>query len=92
METKREGAALPPLPVADPRVARRGKIKSVAMSVESDAAGARSVMIRVSVDNTGLPAVRPGATATARIHCGRRAIGYVWFRDLWEFVQTRVLF
>ena len=28
----------------------------------------------------------------AKIHCGRAAIGYVWFHDLWEFLQSRVFF
>ena len=50
------------------------------------------LLVRVNVDRSSLPSLRPGATATAKIHCGRRAIGYVWFRDLWEFVQSKVLF
>jgi len=76
----------------EPSATRLGKVKSMAMAVESDAAGVRSVLVRVKVDKASLPALRPGATATAKIHCGRRAIGYVWFRDLLEFVQSRVLF
>jgi hypothetical protein len=35
---------------------------------------------------------RPGATVVARIHCGRRALGYVWLHEVWEFIQSRVLF
>ena len=33
-----------------------------------------------------------GATATAKIHCGKRAIGYVWFHDLVDFVRAKILF
>ncbi|MEQ9407795.1 MAG: hypothetical protein RIK87_08705 [Fuerstiella sp.] len=29
----------------------------------------------------------PGASVTARINCGRRSIGFVWFRELIEFWQ-----
>jgi multidrug efflux pump subunit AcrA (membrane-fusion protein) len=36
--------------------------------------------------------IRPGATVKARVHCGRAAIGYVWFHDLVNFVYSRVLF
>jgi hypothetical protein len=76
----------------EPGVTRLGRIKRMAQAVESDEAGQRTVLVRVQVDKASLPPLRPGATATARIHCGRRAIGYVWFRDVLEFVQTHVLF
>ena len=46
----------------------------------------------VAVDREQMPTLRPGATATARIHCGRRPVGYVWFRGLLEWFQSRVLF
>lgn len=29
--------------------------------------------------------IRPGTTVTARIHCGRRALGFIVFRELLEF-------
>jgi len=31
--------------------------------------------------------LRPGTSVLARIHCGRRSIGFVWFREVWEFWQ-----
>ncbi len=36
--------------------------------------------------------LKVGADVKAKILCGRRAIGYVWFSDLFEFVQSRILF
>ncbi len=36
--------------------------------------------------------LRPGATVTAKVYCGRRSLGYVWFHDLLAFVQSRILF
>jgi hypothetical protein len=36
--------------------------------------------------------LKVGADVKAKINCGRRAIGYVWFSDLFEFVQSRILF
>ncbi len=33
-----------------------------------------------------------GADVKAKIHCGQRAVGYVIFHELFEFVQSRVLF
>jgi multidrug efflux pump subunit AcrA (membrane-fusion protein) len=36
--------------------------------------------------------LRPGATVKAKAYCGRRAVGYVLFRDLVNFVHQRILF
>jgi multidrug efflux pump subunit AcrA (membrane-fusion protein) len=36
---------------------------------------------------TELTGLRPGAGATAKVHCGRAAIGYVWFHDAVAWVQ-----
>lgn len=36
--------------------------------------------------------LRLGATVKAKAYCGRRAVGYVLFRDLVNFVHQRVLF
>ena len=35
-------------------------------------------------DLTGL---RPGATADAKVHCGRASLGYVWFHDAIAWLQ-----
>jgi multidrug efflux pump subunit AcrA (membrane-fusion protein) len=51
-----------------------------------------TVLVRVAIDKSQLPDLRPGASVTARIDCGTRPLGYVWFHDVWEFVQTQVLF
>jgi hypothetical protein len=36
--------------------------------------------------------LKVGADVKAKIHCGRAPVGYVLFHDLWEFLQSRVLF
>lgn len=33
-----------------------------------------------------------GAEVRAKVRCGNRSVGYVWFYELWEFVFERVLF
>jgi hypothetical protein len=48
------------------------KLKSEELSIEK------------CYDLTGL---RPGATATAKVHCGRASIGYVWFHDAITWIQ-----
>jgi multidrug efflux pump subunit AcrA (membrane-fusion protein) len=51
-----------------------------------------TVLVRVAIEKAQLPDLRPGASVTARIDCGARPLGYVWFHDVWEFVQTQILF
>ncbi|MGE3407543.1 MAG: efflux RND transporter periplasmic adaptor subunit [Pirellulales bacterium] len=51
-----------------------------------------TVLLRVAIDKSQVRDLRPGAEVTARVHCGRRALGYVWFHDVLGFIQSRILF
>ena len=50
------------------------------------------VEVTARIENSAGLAVRPGATVTAKIHCGRRQLGYVWFRHLIELVRSKIVF
>jgi hypothetical protein len=50
------------------------------------------VQLRVAIDKSDLKELRRGAGVIAKVDCGRRALGFVWFHDVWEFVESRVLF
>jgi multidrug efflux pump subunit AcrA (membrane-fusion protein) len=50
-----------------------------------------TVLVKVALDKLELTGaarreLRPGVSARAEIACGRAAIGYVWFHDLWDTV------
>jgi len=51
-----------------------------------------TVLVRVAIDKSELPDLRPGASVTAKVGCGRRPIGYVLFHDLIAFVQSKIMF
>ncbi len=51
-----------------------------------------SVPVRVQINDKDVADRRVGIEATAKLYCGTRSIGYTWFHELFEFVQTRVLF
>jgi hypothetical protein len=55
-----------------------------------------TVLIRVSFDQMTLRKAvadpKIGAGATAKVDCGKRAIGYVWFHDLVDFIRAKILF
>jgi hypothetical protein len=36
--------------------------------------------------------LKVGGDMRAKIYCGRAPVGYVLFHDLWEFIQSRILF
>jgi hypothetical protein len=46
------------------------------------------VLVTVDFDKQDVAGLRPGATALARVHCGRRSIGFVWLHDLDHYVQS----
>jgi hypothetical protein len=48
--------------------------------------------VTVGVDHERIAERAPGAGVVARIHCGRRSVGYVWLHDLIEAVRSRIAF
>jgi multidrug efflux pump subunit AcrA (membrane-fusion protein) len=77
-----------------------GVVEEIDRSARLHEEDGNTVQMRVSFDQAALkrlvanPAddLKVGADTKAKIYCGRRAIGYVWFHDLFEFVQSRILF
>ena len=70
-----------------------GEVQEIHEAAEVRGEEGNTILLRVKIDQKDIPAYsRPGATVTARIDCGKRPIGYVWFHDLIEFVQSRILF
>lgn len=78
----------------DPGRVRIGRVREIYASAEVLPEEGNVVMIKVAVNKEDFdPAqLRPGATVSAKVHCGRRSMGYAWFRDLIAFIQTRVIF
>lgn len=44
--------------------------------------------VRVDINKDDLYEPRPGATVTAKVHCGTRPIGWCWFHEAVEWVQA----
>ncbi len=72
-----------------------GTVTKVAQRAETsrEEEGSTSVFVMVTPDNPRQPAkdakaLRPGLSVRARIDCGRRSLGYVWFHDLLHTVNT----
>ena len=76
----------------EPGVIRYGKIEQIGMTTEFDANDEPVVRVIVSLDDDEIAERRPGASVRAKLHCGRRSLGYVWFHDLFDYVNSWILF
>jgi multidrug efflux pump subunit AcrA (membrane-fusion protein) len=74
-----------------PTQTRFATIEHISRWTEIDASGVASVRLTAMIDDPTQLAARPGATATAKIYCGRGRLGYVWFRDLIELLRARFM-
>ena len=86
-----------PMPVtfmltSEPGRSYEGKLIDVHGRAEQDPERGSFVPLKVRFDKAQVSQLRPGAEATAKVHCGRRSLGFVWFHDVWEFLQTQVFF
>ncbi len=77
----------------DPGHTLHGKIKEVHEAAEVQGDEGNTVLVRVAIDSKDIgPEGRPGSEVSAKIDCGRRSLGYVWLHDVFEFVQSKILF
>jgi len=76
----------------NPGVKLKGKIKKVAKSTIMDETYGLSLPVTIDITESDIEQLRPGAKVSAKIDCGKRSIGYVWLHEVFEFIQSRVLF
>lgn len=85
------------VPATDPTARWQGQVADIAAVTDVSERSQPFVRVTASLsqtgaNETGAKDIRPGATGSARIHCGRRPLGYVWFHGVWEFVQRHWIF
>jgi hypothetical protein len=78
----------------DPGTRHTGAVKEIHEQAEVHGEEGNTVLVRVTIDPSRheKEELGAGASVTARIFCGKRSLGYVWFHDVLSFIQTRVLF
>jgi multidrug efflux pump subunit AcrA (membrane-fusion protein) len=70
----------------------------VAIDLSADARGEKgnSVRLRVRFDQDAVKSVikdlKVNSDATAKVHCGKKPIGYVYLHDLIDFIRAKILF
>jgi hypothetical protein len=89
-----------PLPVyyilaTEPGKTENGKVKTIkttAEILEKDEGNVVDITVTIDKHDIDPANLRAGATVTGKVYCGRRSLGYVWFHDLFAFIQAKVLF
>jgi multidrug efflux pump subunit AcrA (membrane-fusion protein) len=91
-------AGLPPgkklevsfVPAHAPGAQFEGRIEQVHNTAEPIDDEGNCLTVRASIRGEPPPQPRPGVSVIARIHCGTRAAGYVWFHEAWEWFEQAV--
>jgi hypothetical protein len=95
-EAKRAGRDLEVdyIVATDPGTRHRGTVKEIHEQAEVRGEQGNTVLVRVTIDpqRHEKEELGAGASVTARINCGRRPLGYVWFHDVLSFIQSQILF
>jgi multidrug efflux pump subunit AcrA (membrane-fusion protein) len=78
----------------DPGTRHSGSVKEIHEQAEVRGDEGNTVLVRVTIDPSRheKEELGAGASVTARVACGKRSLGYVWFHDVLSFIQTQVLF
>jgi hypothetical protein len=78
----------------DPGKTLHGTIREIHGAADVQGEEGNTVLVRVAINKDDLDqeVIKKGASVSAKIDCGRRSLGYVWFHDVIEFVQTKILF
>jgi multidrug efflux pump subunit AcrA (membrane-fusion protein) len=81
----------------EPGTTRYGTVTEINRSAEIRGEEGNTVLIKVAIDKSELPSLHPGTSVTglgvtAKVYCGKRALGFVLFQDVIAFIQSRILF
>ncbi|MFZ5831835.1 MAG: hypothetical protein ACOY3P_17240, partial [Planctomycetota bacterium] len=51
-----------------------------------------TVLIKVAIDKEKMPHLLVDTGVTGSIDCGTRPLGYAWLHDVWDFIQSKIVF
>ena len=76
----------------DPARKLEGEIDQVGMRTEVAETEDAFVLTMVRIDRDQVPQLILGAAVMAKIHCGKRSIGYVWLHEFVDTIRSWCLF
>jgi multidrug efflux pump subunit AcrA (membrane-fusion protein) len=73
-----------------------GEVVDIDLAADARGDKGNSVRLRVRFDQDSVKSVikdlKVNSEATAKVHCGKRPIGYVYLHDLIDFIRSKILF
>ncbi len=78
--------------LSEPQRKLSGKLLELERTADLHDEHGVSYRMRVEINEADLRQPHPGAEVIARVHCGKRPVGFVWFHDAMEWVQTHLFF
>lgn len=92
-----KGASEEPLPVtyilaSNPGTRLGGSFRSIEKRTNSSPDAGQYVRVLVDIEKAEGIEFQPGTKVQAKIDCGKRPMIKVWMNDIWQFVQSRILF
>jgi multidrug efflux pump subunit AcrA (membrane-fusion protein) len=91
------GSGRPPLEVtftlaSHPGQTFHGQVVEIEQTAQVRGEDGNTILVRVQLDKEQLPELHDQVTVTGKLYCGSRSLGFVWFCDLIEAVQSKILF
>ena len=78
---------------ADPYQSYSARVRDVHLAADvKDAEEGNVVLVDAGLSQLRPSALTLGGEVRAKIHCGSRSLGYVWFHDIYEFFESQILF
>ena len=79
----------------EPGTTEHGSVKEIRRDAnvqEKDEGNVVEILVDINKKDIKPENLREGATVNGKVHCGRASLGYVWFHDLFAFIQAKVFF
>lgn len=77
--------------MTDPGTYHRGTVTEIHPAAEAHEEHGSMVRIKVSTDDE-VANLRPGASVTADVHCGKAPLGWAFLHEAWEWLEANVFF
>ena len=77
--------------MTDPGTYHKGTVTEIHPAAEAHEEHGSMVRIKVSTDDE-VENLRPGASVTADVHCGKTVLGWAFLHEAWEWLQANVFF
>jgi multidrug efflux pump subunit AcrA (membrane-fusion protein) len=80
------------LSAADPSKKYTGSVVEIASDVSISDDNQQVIKVLVALENSDISIDQVRSSVAAKVYCGQSSLGYLWFHDIWEFIQKQVLF